>query len=226
MQQISAISPNYGPFVQEVKMIYELAVVLKDGSGDVGVDSVTQTLQEVAAQNGGEVLLEDTWGVLTFAQPSSEGRKRGNYIYFMFKAGNEANKELDRRFNIDESVLKYIIVRLGEDSDSEKLVKGYKTPYSSTHRGSVTDGTSEEGLDMEKARKKFAKRKSCWFTAKAITADWKDPKTLSWIVNEFGKLSPARVSGISRKHQRFANNAVKRARNLGIASSLSRRIAE
>ncbi|RLA61725.1 MAG: 30S ribosomal protein S18 [Epsilonproteobacteria bacterium] len=208
-------------------MIYELAVVLKDGSGDTGVDSVTKTLKEVVAQNGGEVLIEDNWGVLTFAQPSSDGIKRGSYLYFIFSAGNEANTELNRRFNIDESVLKYMVLKLGENSESEKLVKEYKTPYSNSHKGSVTDGTSDEsGMDMEKDRKKFAKRKTCWFSAKDVKADWKDPKTYSWLVNEFGKISPARVSGISRKHQRFANSAIKRARNLGISSCLSRRNAE
>jgi ribosomal protein S18/ribosomal protein S6 len=207
-------------------MIYELAVVLKDGSGDAGVESARKTLTEVTTQHGGEILIEDSWGVLTIAQPSSEGHKRGNYVYFMYKADTDANTELDRRFNINESVLKYMIVRHGEDSEQETLVKNYKTPYSSTNRGSVTDGTGEEGMDMEKDRKKFAKRKTCWFTAKNVTADWKDPKTFSWLVNEFGKISPARVSGISKKHQRFATTAIKRARNLGIASSLSRRNAE
>jgi len=208
-------------------MIYELAVVLKDGSGDAGADSVTKTLNEVAAQQGGEVLVEDNWGVLTLAQPSSDGEKRGNFLYFMYKADNEANKELNRRFNINEFVMKYIVVKLGEDLESESLVKGYKTPYSNTHKGSTTDGIGEEsGMDMEKDRKNFAKRKNCWFTAKNIKADWKDPKTFSWLVNEFGKISPARVSGISRKHQRFATSAIKRARNLGISSSLSRRNAE
>ena len=70
-------------------------------------------------------------------------------------------------------------------------------------------------------RKKFARKKTCWFAAKSIKADWKDPKTYGWLVNEFGKISPARVTSISRKHQRFANNAVKRARNIGLISQLS-----
>ncbi|TDJ06871.1 MAG: 30S ribosomal protein S18 [Deltaproteobacteria bacterium] len=208
-------------------MIYELAVVLKDGSGDAGVESTTKTLKEIVAQHGGEILVEDNWGVLTFAQPSSAGIKRGGYLYFMYSSDTEANKEVNRRFNIDESILKYMVLRLGENAEAEALVKNYKTPYSTSHKGSATDGISEEsGMDMEKDRKKFAKRKTCWFTAKNVKADWKDPKTYSWLVNEFGKISPARVSGISRKHQRVANNAIKRARNLGIASALSRRNAE
>ncbi len=67
---------------------------------------------------------------------------------------------------------------------------------------------------------------TCWFTTNKITADWKDPKTYAWLVNEFGKISPARVSGVSRKHHRWAESAIKRARNIGLISHLAGNTAE
>jgi ribosomal protein S18/ribosomal protein S6 len=208
-------------------MIYELVVVLNDEAGDTGIASISETLNGVMAKHEGEILLEDQWGLLTMAQPSSKGHKRGNYLYYIYRADNNTNQELNRKLNINESVMKYLTVRLGEDAEAQNIVKNYKCPYSKTHKGSLTDSVNEEmGMDMERDRKRFAKRKNCWFTAKNIKADWKDPKTFSWLVNEFGKISPSRVSGISRKHQRFATTAIKRARNIGIISPLSRRVAE
>ncbi|OFZ37462.1 MAG: 30S ribosomal protein S18 [Bdellovibrionales bacterium RIFOXYD12_FULL_39_22] len=59
-----------------------------------------------------------------------------------------------------------------------------------------------------------------------MTPSWKDPATYSWLISEFGKISPARVSGISRKYQRRITSEIKMARQLGIASYLSNRIAE
>ncbi|OFZ28009.1 MAG: 30S ribosomal protein S18 [Bdellovibrionales bacterium RIFOXYB1_FULL_37_110] len=76
-------------------------------------------------------------------------------------------------------------------------------------------------MDIEKDRRRFARRRNCWFIARGIKADWKDPKTYMWLINEFGKISPARVSGVSTKHQRFVNSAIKRARQLNIVSHLS-----
>ncbi|MEI8347856.1 MAG: 30S ribosomal protein S18 [Pseudomonadota bacterium] len=81
-------------------------------------------------------------------------------------------------------------------------------------------------FDVEKDRRNFSKRKSCWFTAKKICADWKDPGTYSWLISEFGKITPARISGISAKHQRIVTQTIKRALQLGLCSQLSGRIAQ
>jgi small subunit ribosomal protein S6 len=205
-------------------MIYELALVAKPESSDDQVKSLTDLVQSVIKEYKGESLLTDDWGKLQFAQPTKSGAVAGRFLYFIFKTNEEGtNKELQRRFGINEQLQRNMIVKLGEDADQEKILKRYKCPYSKTSNGSVVDdGDDNEGA---KERRRFAKRRACWFTAKDIKADWKDPKTFGWLLNEFGKISPARVSGISRKHQRFADAAIKQARNIGIASYVSNRFA-
>lgn len=205
-------------------MIYECSLVAKTDLGDSEVTKLQELVREVVKQHDGEVLIEDDWNVLRFAQPTSEGVQNGRFLYTIFSANSECNKELARRFGINEGVLKYMTLKLGEETQREEVVKKYKTPFSTKYGGSVTDDL-DESRDFEKDRKRFAKRKSCWFNITNITVDWKDPKTYAWLVNEFGKISPARISGISRKHQRFANTAIKRARNLGLISHLSGRVA-
>lgn len=208
-------------------MIYELSLVAKTELSDDQISALGQIVKDVVSQNEGEVLVEDDWGRLTFAQPTSAGVQTGHFVYFIFKANNEANVELTRRFKINEGHLKHLIIKLGDDENAGDLVKTYKTPFSKKYKGSVLDESKDgERSDVEKDRRKFSRRKTCWFTAKKITADWKDPQTFNWLVNEFGKISPARISSISRKHQRFANTAIKRARQLGIASHLSNTVAQ
>ena len=204
-------------------MIYELSLVTKSDLTEETQASVKKIVHDVLADMGGEVLIEDDWGKLTFAQATSDGTESGHFVHFIYSTGANTNTELLRRFKINESVIKSLIVKLGEDEEREAVVKGYKTPFSKTYNGSATDALNADG-EAENP-KKFARRKTCWFKANNITADWKDPATFSWIVNEFGKISPARISGISRKHQRTATEAVKRARQIGIASYVSSRIA-
>lgn len=207
-------------------MIYEIAIVAKDDLNESQLKDLSTMVHDVAKAHGGEVLIEDDWGTLRFAQASSRGEERGRYLYFIYKANNLNNTELARRIKINEGVMRHLIVKLGEDSELENLTKGYKTPYSKKYKGSITDVIEADGENtMEKDRKRFSKGRHCWFKAKSITADWKDPKTYQWLLNEFGKISPARVSSISRKHQRFANSAIKRARNIGLASAFTNRIA-
>ncbi len=206
-------------------MIYELALVCKADCDEGTLSKITEIVKTAISNDKGETLVTDDWGTKTFAQPAAKGVKKGHYLYFIYKTDENTNTELDRLFKINENVIKSMIIKLGENEEQETIVKKYKTPFSKASKGSVTDDI-EENSDFEKERKRFARRKSCWFTARNIKADWKDPATYSWLVNEFGKISPARVSGVSRKHQRFAEAAIKRARQIGVASYLTNHIAE
>jgi len=204
-------------------MIYELSLVAKPETNDADLAALKKIVHDVISDHSGEVFIEDDWGSVVMAQPTRDGVTTGRYIYFIFTANNENNKEVIRRLKINENHMRHMFIALGEDSEREALVKAYKTPFSKTYKGSVTD---VEGDDEGDNPKKFARRKSCYFRSNSITADWKDPASFSWLLNEFGKISAARVSGVSRKHQRFATTAIKRARQIGIASFVSNRIAQ
>lgn len=207
-------------------MIYELAVVARPESGDDVLASLKTLVSEAVTERQGEILLADDWGLLHLAQPTSKGVGQGKYLYFIFKTDDmTTNKEIARRFKINEGVLKSILVKIGGNELAEQTVKNYKSPFSKTHRGSILDNVEGGSFDAEKDRKRFVRKKSCWFTAKKIDADWKDPATFMWLVNDFGKISPARISGITKQHQRKATVAIKRARQLGIASSMTRDVA-
>lgn len=206
-------------------MIYELAVVAKEKLSEDGAAAITSLVREVLSQHKGELLIEDDWGKRVFAQPTSTGIAKGHYLYYLFKSSDCANNpELERRLRISDDVLKQIIFKVGDDREMDKILKNFKTPYSKKYRGSVTEDADD--ADAEKDRRRFARRKHCWFTAKNITADWKDPNTYQWLVNEFGKISPGRVSCISTKHQRFATTAIKRARQVGLISHLSNEVLQ
>lgn len=206
-------------------MIYELSLVAKSELIDTDIASLKKLVHDVVQAHEGEVLIEDDWGRLHFAQPTKEGEPKGHFLYFIFKANNENNKELLRRFKINEAVIKSMIIKLGEESDREAVVKAYKTPFSKTYNGSITDELRDNESEGDNP-KRFARRKACWFKSNSFKADWKDPATFNWLINEFGKISAARISGVSRKHQRFATTAIKRARQIGIASYVSSKMAE
>lgn len=195
-------------------MIYESAYVLRTECSEEAAKNLAEIVKETIANYNGEVLLEDNWGVKTFAQPTGSGVTKGQYVYVMYKADSNCNTELERRFRISEDVLKFVFINLGTEADQEKIVKAYKNP---------NHNTGEANFDAEKEKKMFSKRKSCYFSAKKTSPDWKDPSTYSWLVNEFGKISPARVTGLRPKYQRAATAAIKRGRCMGLISYMSNR---
>lgn len=206
-------------------MIYELSLVAKSELSAEEISALQSLVHEVAKQHDGDILIQDDWGRMQFAQTSKKGHETGHYLYFLYKANSENNKELERRMKINEGILKSMIVKLGDDEEQDQIVKAYKTPYSKNYKGSVMDEDEEEEGD-DQPRRRFSRRKNCVFTMRKVKADWKDPKTYEWLVNEFGKISPSRVTGISRKHQRFVTTAIKRARQIGLASYMSNRFAD
>ena len=196
-------------------MIYESAFVLRQNATEDAIKKMTDLVASTIKDFDGEVLVNDNWGVKQFAQPTEKGETRGNYFYIMYKANNTCNTELERRFRISEDTLKFIFIKLGTDLEQEAIVKAHKNPTLST----------ESQGDIEKEKKMFAKRKSCYFSAKKTAPDWKDPSSYSWLVNEFGKISPARVTGLRPKFQRSSTTAIKRGRCMGLISYMSNHVA-
>lgn len=201
-------------------MIYETAIVVRPDASEEVVSSIKNSLTETFKQFGAEVLVNDSWGVKTFAQPTESGLKKGAYHYFMYKGAGELNAEIERKFGINEHIVRYMIIKLGDDKKQDEIVKNYKNPNHS-QAAAVDD---EFGGD-DKEKKMHSKRKSCYFSATKTSPDWKNPKSYSWLVNEFGKISPARITGLTPKFQREANDAIKRGRNMLLISYQSNEIA-
>jgi len=207
-------------------MIYELAIVVKTEATEEQRAAIQTMLTEVVATEKGEVLLADDWGNKHFAQATSKGVKTGHYLYFVYSGNGVINNEIQRRIGINETIIKTMTIQVADSKeDGEAFVKKFKSPFSKKFNGSIVDDGDADN-DLEKDKKRFARRKTCWFAANCITPDWKDPKTYGWLINEFGKINPGRVSGISRKAHRKADTAIKRARNMGVVSHITNNLAE
>ncbi len=194
-------------------MIYELAIALKNEASEEAVKHALDSIKSAITDFNGELVMENAWGKKRLAQPSTNGDTHANYFYFMYIAKDGSlNPEIERRIRISETIFKFMFVNIGEDSDVEECKKAYIDPNSAA---------SGAGVDLNKDRKSFSKRKSCWFSAKKTAPNWKDPSSYSWLVNEFGKISPARVTGLRPKYQRMATSAIKRGRCMGLISYIS-----
>ena len=141
----------------------------------------------------------------------------------MYKGAGNLNAEIERKFRINENLVRHMIIKLGDDKHQAEIVKSYKNPNHSTSSAEHDDEGGFGGEDKDK--KMHSKRKSCYFSATKSSPDWKDPKSYGWLVNEFGKISPARITGLTPTFQRRANEAIKRGRNMLLISYQSNETA-
>lgn len=205
-------------------MIYETAFVVRPDASEEIVNAIKTSLTETFKEFGAEVLVTDSWGVKTFAQPAESGLKKGAYHYFMYKGAGKLNAEIERKFLINENMVRHMIIKLGDDKDQAEIVKNYMNPNNSQVQADMDDEGGYGGGE-DKDKKMHSKRKSCYFSATKTAPDWKSPKSYSWLVNEFGKISPARVTGLTPTYQRRANEAIKRGRNMLLISYQSNETA-
>lgn len=199
-------------------MMYEIVIAVKPEITEDQLKSIKSIVPDIVAEAKGTVHVTDDWGVMRFAQQIGRGFKRGRYVYFMYQVGGQENKEITRKLGIDEGVIRHLIVNLGTEKNAEAIVKKYQNP---NHQ--AQDALRDE--ELEKDRRMSSKRRSCWFSANKIEPDWKNPRTYNWLVNEFGKILPARTSGLRPHFQRMSNDAIKRGRIMGLISNLSNHIA-
>jgi small subunit ribosomal protein S6 len=193
-------------------MIYETAYIVRPDATEADLASLKNIVSETVTAAGGTILVNDDWGMRVFAQPLRCGT-RGHYFYSMYKGPNTVNLEIERRFRINESIMRFLVIKLGEESQEAELVKAYKNP---NHMN-----VQDDDRDIEKDRKMSSKKRSCWFSANKTSPDWKNPSSYAWLVNEFGKISPARVTSLRPGFQRKANAAIKRGRCMGLISHLA-----
>ena len=92
---------------------YELALVLVPSLGEEEKVATLEKAKELIARFGGEITNVDDWGRRKLAYEINKTRE-GFYYFIHFNAETTLPAEVESRLRINESVLRYLIVRLDE----------------------------------------------------------------------------------------------------------------
>ena len=107
------------------------------------VDDLVRHFEGIIAEQGGELLKTDKWGRKKLAyevQKFSEGY----YTLFDMNAGPNLIAELERRFRNHDSVIKYMSVRMDEQT---KAAERQKVRYEREGRRKAQAGIKERSLE-------------------------------------------------------------------------------
>lgn len=93
---------------------YETIFILKPELTAEEHEKHIEFYKENITNHGGEIVKVDVWGKQALAYPI-EKHNDGFYVLIQFKAENTyANVELEKRYQFNENVLRYVIVMLDE----------------------------------------------------------------------------------------------------------------
>ena len=107
--------------MEKVINSYECLFIVDVTAGEAATDATVNKFTSLVEANA-EVVDVAKWGKRRLAYPIND-MPEGYYVVVTFKSAPEFPSELDRLFNIDESVMRSMIIKLDYDAAEKKAAK-------------------------------------------------------------------------------------------------------
>ena len=137
--------------MSEMVRKYELIYIHPGNLPSEGVEKVDEVLNGTLERMEGELLYREDWGVRALAYPVQKNAE-GRYILLRLACSADCLKEVERRFKITESVIKFLSVRLADDyvqevipEEPEEVVEEVAAEKVAAEE--VEEETREEGVE-------------------------------------------------------------------------------
>lgn len=91
---------------------YEMTIIARSDLPDAEIQKLLGKYEKLMTADGGEILKKDAWGSRRLAYPINK-QFRGNYTNYDFVGLPAHLTEMERLMRIDESVLRYMSIKLG-----------------------------------------------------------------------------------------------------------------
>lgn len=99
---------------------YELVYVARPELPADDLEKLSEKVQGlISGGEGGRVLVSEDWGRRKMAYQIQK-HEHGHYVYINFVGGTNLPLEVERKLRIDDKLLRYMTVRLGENIDPEE----------------------------------------------------------------------------------------------------------
>ncbi len=89
---------------------YEAMYIINSSLEDEARTALVERFSDLIVQRGGNVEQIDDWGIRKLAYEIDD-MTEGHYILMHFEADAEVPQELERNFNIVESIMRYMVIR-------------------------------------------------------------------------------------------------------------------
>ena len=92
---------------------YEHTFITKQDLSDSQVKQIVNKYEEIINTNSGKVLKTEEWGLRNFSY-RIKNKKKGFYFHIKFEGEAKTIVELEKMENIDQSLIRYLTVRVKE----------------------------------------------------------------------------------------------------------------
>jgi len=99
---------------------YETTYILRPNLGEEQFTEIIDRTNAIVTNDGGSVICLDRWGMKRLAYEINR-EIQGYYVYLNYAAPGKTVDEIERIFRIDDRVLRYLTVKLGDAMTAEAI---------------------------------------------------------------------------------------------------------
>lgn len=101
---------------------YEVMYIGTPDASAEDIEKLNGAIEEMIAKEGGSVVKTDNMGLRKFAYPIRK-KTEGHYVLFEIEDSGKLIAELERRMRVNDTIMRYITVRVDEDRKKAEKMK-------------------------------------------------------------------------------------------------------
>jgi len=99
---------------------YELIFILRPSLGEAEITNVIDYTTKIISDENGAVIDLNKWGMKKLAYPIKK-ELQGYYVYCEYAGTPAAVAEIERKYRIDDAVLKYLTIKTADSMTAEEI---------------------------------------------------------------------------------------------------------
>lgn len=99
---------------------YETIYILHPAAGEEQITNISEMANQIIKDDAGTIIKQDKWGMKKLAYFIKK-ESQGYFIYCDYAGTPAAVAEMERRFRIEEMVMKFMTVKLNDDISAEEI---------------------------------------------------------------------------------------------------------
>lgn len=123
--------------------VYEVLFIADPNLGEPEVDALTAQVQGFIEKEGGKIQKVEKWGKKRLAYVIKKQRE-GSYVLLVAEAQPAVVKEVERRIRVTDGVLKFITVRIDEETRKAERRKAERATAEGRKRSRAASKSAAE----------------------------------------------------------------------------------
>ena len=137
-----------------IKRTYEVMYIAAPETADEDVTKLNETIEQLIVKEGGSIVKTELMGRRKLAYPIKK-KTEGHYTLFEIEGSGQEIAELERRFRVNDAVIRFVTVRVDEErKTAAKLTAKRENRQNRRQNGSSNfnrtgDSTANEAQDNQ-----------------------------------------------------------------------------